>query len=125
MARHKLVIKPSVIEEDYRTSVERVDSTGKSKLPYSLFYQMTRLTKDKGSLIHDDRLDALSIGVNYFTERLARDADRELERIKDQRHNKWLAKKRAGREKPNVKTGYLRSSDGPSLLNNTYKIRKL
>lgn len=125
MARHKLVIKPSVIEEDYRTSVERVDSTGKSKLPYSLFYQMTRLTKDKGSLIHDDRLDALSIGVNYFTERLARDADRELERIKDQRHNQWLAKKRAGREKPNVKTGYLRSSDGPSLLNNTYKIRKL
>ena len=40
---------------------------------FSLFYQMTRITKDRGSLRHDDRLDALSIGVAYWVECMARD----------------------------------------------------
>ena len=36
---------------------------------------MSRLTRDRGSLLHDDRLDALSIVVNYWTESLARDVE--------------------------------------------------
>jgi hypothetical protein len=34
---------------------------------------MTRLTKDRGSLRHDDLLDALAIAVNYWVERMDRD----------------------------------------------------
>ena len=29
---------------------------------------MTRITREKGALSHDDRLDALAIGVQYFVE---------------------------------------------------------
>ena len=44
-------------------------------MKYSLFYQMSRLTRDRGAITHDDRLDALSIAVAYWTEQLAQDAE--------------------------------------------------
>ena len=40
---------------------------------------MTRITKDKGSLVHDDRLDALAISVAYWVERIAVDTKKEHE----------------------------------------------
>ena len=40
---------------------------------------MTRLTKDRGSLAFDDRIDALSIAVNYWVEVMDRDAQSALE----------------------------------------------
>jgi len=62
--QHRLVVDEKVILQDYQSEVD---------LKYKLFYQLTRLTRDKGSLIHDDRLDALSIAVNYWVETLDRD----------------------------------------------------
>lgn len=83
MARHKLIIAPEVIEHDYRTSVETKDANGKIRTAYSLMYQLTHITKEKGAITHDDRLDALAIGVAYFTERLNRDANKEIQYMKD------------------------------------------
>ena len=40
---------------------------------------MTRVTTDRGSLKHDDRLDALAIAVNYWTEQMAQDEQRGME----------------------------------------------
>ena len=40
-------------------------------MEYSLFYQLTRITHQRGALRHDDRLDSLEIACRYFTERLA------------------------------------------------------
>ena len=60
-----------------------------------LIYQMTRITTDKGSLKHDDRLDALSMAVGYYVEQMNRDEvagesahkqdllDKELEKFID------------------------------------------
>jgi hypothetical protein len=36
---------------------------------------MTRITQDRGALVHDDRLDALAIGVKYLVEFMGIDAD--------------------------------------------------
>jgi hypothetical protein len=36
---------------------------------------MSRLTRDRGAITHDDRLDALSIAVAYWTEQMAQDAE--------------------------------------------------
>jgi hypothetical protein len=126
MARHRLVVTPEVIEHDYKTSFNAVDTKGKAKSPYSLFYQMTRLTNERGAIIHDDRLDALSIGVAYFTERLSRDADKEIKKLREDRHNEWLKKKREGREKPNANPLGIyksRQKQGHSMLNR-YKSRR-
>jgi hypothetical protein len=68
MNQHRLIFDRSVIEKDLKVLDE--------KMNYSLFYQMTRLTKERGALKHDDRLDAMAILVTYFMESMKRDASR-------------------------------------------------
>ena len=72
MAGHRLVIDPDVVKDDFQT-IQKYPH--ESQLKYSLFYQMSRLTRDRGAITHDDRLDALSIAVAYWTEQLAQDAE--------------------------------------------------
>jgi hypothetical protein len=72
---HKLVIDPTVIENDYKTAQSY---PAEKHLHYMLFYQMTRLTNRRGSIRHDDRLDALSIACNYWVTQMAQDADRQI-----------------------------------------------
>ena len=75
MGAHKLVIDPEVIKDDYETIKKYPHE---SQLKYSLFYQMSRLTRERGAITHDDRLDALSMAVGYWVEQMAQDADRKM-----------------------------------------------
>jgi len=70
MARHKLVIDPKVVEEDYQ-SAQKYDQA--VRLSKQMIYQMTRVTYERGALRHDDRLDALSMAIGYWVEQMARD----------------------------------------------------
>ncbi|KPA96897.1 phage terminase large subunit [Pseudomonas asplenii] len=72
LGSHKLCVHESVIESDYQTSL---NPDGTTDVKYSGFYQLTRITKERGSLLHDDRLDALAIGVQFFTEAMERDSE--------------------------------------------------
>lgn len=74
--RHKLVVDKKVIEEDYRTA-QQYD--GENKFAKTLVYQMTRISYEKGSLKHDDRLDALSMAVSYWVERMGQDDRKGIE----------------------------------------------
>jgi hypothetical protein len=81
MNQHRLVIDPKVIKRDFESAQSYPPE---QQLKYQLFYQMSRLTPDRGSLVQDDRLDALSIAVNYWTEQMAQDANRKMaERKRD------------------------------------------
>lgn len=71
MGSHKLVVMESVVEEDYRSAV---NLDGTFDIRYCGMYQLTRLTRDRGSLAHDDRLDALAIGVQFFVESMEKDS---------------------------------------------------
>lgn len=71
MASHKLLVQETAIESDYQTA-KNADGTHDPK--YSLFYQMARLTRERGALAHDDRLDALSMAVAFFVERMEQDS---------------------------------------------------
>ena len=71
LASHRLVIHDDVIRQDYQTAR---DSDGKHDVRYSLFYQMTRITRERGSLAHDDRLDALALGVEFLRESMQLDS---------------------------------------------------
>jgi hypothetical protein len=75
MNSHRLIMDPKVIKQDYETM-------GEPK--YSLIYQMTRLTRDRGSLGQDDRLDALAMAVSYWVEVMARDTEEALRDHKTQ-----------------------------------------
>jgi len=99
MMQHRLVVDEKLIKEDYDSAPEP---------SYSLFYQMTRLTRDRGAIIHDDRLDALSMAVAYWTEQMDADSEslatmqkaeafnREIERFMDhavgytRQSDKWI-----------------------------------
>jgi len=72
MNQHRLIIDPSVIEMDYKTAMERYSADIAPQ--YMLFYQLARMSKARGALKHDDRIDALAMAVRYFTDALALDA---------------------------------------------------
>ena len=65
MNQHRLVIDLNEAKRDYEEHKEEPRR--------QLFYQMTRLTRDKGSLQYDDRIDVLAMGVNYWVEQMASD----------------------------------------------------
>lgn len=75
MNQHKLIIDPKVIQKDY-DSVQ--DLPPEKAMKYMLAYQMTRITRDRGALSHDDRLDVLAMAVQYWVEQMAADADKEI-----------------------------------------------
>ena len=82
MNQHRLVVDPKVIQHDYESAQTY---PLESQLKYQLIYQMSRLTSQRGAITHDDRLDALSMAVAYWTEQMAQDADNRMrERKVDQ-----------------------------------------
>lgn len=80
MNQHRLVVDREVIRWDYDSTK---DLPPEHSLKYQLFYQMTRITRDKGSLAQDDRLDSLAIAVTYWVEQMAQDVDRQMAARKD------------------------------------------
>ena len=66
--QHRLVINRSVIDWDYNSNK---DAPPEERLLYMLFYQMSRMCREKGAVKHDDRLDCLAQGVKYYTDALA------------------------------------------------------
>lgn len=62
MNQHKLVVNKETVEADFKLDPD-----------HQLFKQMTRITRDRGSLRHDDQLDALAIAINYWVEVMDRD----------------------------------------------------
>lgn len=72
LGSHKLVVQEAVIEEEYRSACNH---DGTFDIRYCGFYQLTRLTRDRGALAHDDRLDALAIGVQFFVESMEKNSE--------------------------------------------------
>jgi hypothetical protein len=79
---HRLVVDPKVIRGDWESTQEL---PAERRLAFQLFYQMTRITRDRGALRHDDRLDALSMAVGYWVEAMAVDVDAQVQSAKDER----------------------------------------
>ena len=81
--QHRLIIDPKLIRKDFDDTPD---------VRYQLFYQLTRITRDRGSLVHDDRLDALSMAVAYWVEQMAKDVDLALQEHKDNKLDDALEK---------------------------------
>ena len=89
MNQHRLVIDQKALEKDYQ-SVQHYPPESQSR--YMLVHQMTRVTKDKGALVHDDRLDVLSMAVGYWVEQMASDVDVRINERKEQLLDEELEK---------------------------------
>ena len=73
--QHRLIVDPKVIKDDYQ-SAQSYPLEQQSR--YMLLYQLSRITNDRGSLLQDDRLDALAIAIAYWTTQMAQDADQQI-----------------------------------------------
>ena len=81
--QHRLICNRSVIEMDYKSNP---DEAPELRLLYMLFYQMSRMCREKGAVKHDDRLDSLAQGVKYFTDALSISA---YEMVKQRNRDEW------------------------------------
>ncbi len=66
MNQHRLIIDEDVARDE------------------TFMYQLTHITRERGSLHHDDRLDAVAGAVAYFVKVLEMDAQQNLQNYKDQ-----------------------------------------
>jgi hypothetical protein len=73
MNTHRLVVDDKIIKDDFKLEPD-----------HQLFRQMTRITREKGALRHDDQIDALSIAANYWVERMDRDQILSFNQHKDE-----------------------------------------
>ena len=55
-----------------------------------LFYQMSRMCREKGAVKHDDRVDCLAQGVQYFTDALSISAQEAINTRKREEWNSLL-----------------------------------
>lgn len=78
LASHKLVIDKRCVINDYNSAC----NSGEKK--YSLMYQLTRVTRDRGCLEHDDRLDSLSMMVDFFNDLMCLDDDIGIENLTEE-----------------------------------------
>ncbi len=81
--QHRLICNHDVIRWDFNSNPERPPE---ERLQYMLFYQMSRMCREKGAVKHDDRLDSLAQGVKYFTDAMAISAH---EAMKVARRDDW------------------------------------
>jgi len=51
---------------------------------YSFLYQLTHITRDRGSLTHDDRVDAVAGAVAHFQRAMMMDVDQAAKAMRDE-----------------------------------------
>lgn len=87
VSQHRLIIDPQVIIEDYNSTRNYPPD---ERVHRCLMHQMSRLTRDKGALKFDDRLDALSMACAFWAENMALHRDQEVAAAKNARYQKKL-----------------------------------
>lgn len=96
LSNHQIVFNEEIIREE----AEWVQKSPVENLQYSLMYQLTHITYDKGSIPHDDRLDALAIACQYLSDMVIVSADDRLKKMKEQEMDDWLYNKVYAKNKP-------------------------
>jgi hypothetical protein len=92
--QHRLVVDRGVIDWDFKSNP---DAPPEERLLYMLFYQMSRMCREKGAVKHDDRLDCLAQGVKYYTDAMAISA---YEKMKEVRREEWNDMEEEWRDDP-------------------------
>lgn len=85
--RHHLIVDESVIDDDWKQCQKY--ALNERKL-YSLFFQLSKMTRDRDSLKHDDRIDALAGGVSWLVDKMAVDEKKVMEMKKEKEVENWL-----------------------------------
>jgi hypothetical protein len=107
--QHKLVIDYSLVKKDVESAL-----TDHKMLPYSFIHQMTHISRDRGSLTHDDKLDSLAIALAYIVDKVGVDHEEALTRYKEEQLDRELERFMEG-------VGVTGTKKGNNYLDNIHK----
>jgi hypothetical protein len=96
MQQHKLIVDPKVFQYDFNSNPGMAPD---KRLEHMLMYQMSRMCKEKGAVKHDDRIDSLAMGVQWFIDALAISAHRAAA---ERKHLEWDAMMQAFEDEPHL-----------------------
>ena len=99
--QHRLIVNRSVVEWDFKSNP---DEAPEKRLLYMLFYQMSRMCRERGAVRHDDRIDCLAQGIKYFTDAMGISAQ---EVIKERKRDEWNDMLQAFIDDPQSETNHI------------------
>ena len=99
--QHRLICNRSVIDWDYNSNKE---AAPEERLLYMLFYQMSRMCREKGAVKHDDRLDCLAQGVKYYTDALSISA---YQSVQAKKAEEWMDMMEEWRDDPQAAANHM------------------
>lgn len=79
MNQHRIIVDRSALDRDFEAPTAM-----------SLTYQMTHLTKQRGSLVHDDRIDVWELGIKDLVEYMANGENSAVNRFEEDRQKKII-----------------------------------
>lgn len=83
----KFVVAEDLIQSDWE-AIQRYP--GDTRTVYSLFWQLARITRDRGALLHDDRLDAVAGSARHWVEYLAIDDEKAKAAARQEAYKKLM-----------------------------------
>lgn len=110
----KLVVHEDMFREDVE-SIQRYPAAERNT--YSLWLQLSRVTRDKGALIHDDRLDALASAVRFWVEALAADDEKARVAARADQFRKMMQNPLGDGRKPKSFDHIVNASRGETIHN--------
>lgn len=75
IGRGSLILDVDAVDADWKSAQRYGQREG---LTYYMLFQLARISRDPGALVHDDRLDALAGLANWFKSALQVDSDKAL-----------------------------------------------
>ncbi len=115
---NRLVVDENLLVEDWN-SCQKYPADLRAS--YSVFFQLSRITRDKGALIHDDRLDALAGSARFWADHLKQDEFKAQARATQQRYNEMM-KNPLGNGRP--VPGFQSHIRGPKTPNALSRMRR-
>jgi len=86
IARGSLILNEAIIEDDQQQTAKYEAS---KRILYSLFHQISKMTRERDALIHDDRADALEGACRYWAKYLAINQEDQLRKTREE---EWKAR---------------------------------
>lgn len=80
IARGSLILNEAIVEQD-QTETARYESN--KRILYSLFHQLSKMSRERDALVHDDRADALEGAVRYWAKFIAIDQEDALKKLRE------------------------------------------
>jgi hypothetical protein len=84
----KLILAEELIQQDWDTCQSYPTELRKV---YSFLFQLSRITRDKGALVKDDRLDAFAGACRPWIEAVAQDEDKVVAAAKNEEYRKLMS----------------------------------